>query len=47
MPQPDPEERISLYPLEGEDVLKRLLGAEEDDGAEEVSQDPEDESTES
>lgn len=47
MPQPDPDERFSLYPAEGEDVLKRLLGAEEDDGAEEISEDSEDEEPES
>ncbi len=42
MPVPDPDEKFSLYPMEGEDVLKKLLGAEEDEGAEEVSE-PEDE----
>jgi hypothetical protein len=26
----DPDERFSLYPMDGEDVLKRLLGAEDD-----------------
>lgn len=26
----DPHERFSLYPMEGEDVLKRLLGTEDD-----------------
>ncbi|MGA2036405.1 MAG: hypothetical protein ABSH04_02330 [Acidimicrobiales bacterium] len=34
----DPDERFSLHPLEGEDVLKRLLGAEEDEGAEEAEE---------
>jgi len=34
MSRPDPDERISLYPLEGDEVLRRLLGAEEDEGAE-------------
>jgi len=39
---PDPEERFSLYPMEGEEVLKKLLGAEEDEGQESVSNEPED-----
>jgi hypothetical protein len=41
MPRPDPEERFSLFPLSGEDVLRKLLGAEEDE--ESVSDEPEDE----
>ncbi|MGO9198580.1 MAG: hypothetical protein ACLQK4_15815 [Acidimicrobiales bacterium] len=36
----DPDERVSLFPLEAEDVLKRLLGGE---GADEVAEGPEDE----
>lgn len=43
MPRPDPEERFSLHPMEGEDVLRKLLGAEEDEGEEAVSDEPEDE----
>jgi hypothetical protein len=43
----DPEERFSLYPEEGEDVLKKLLGAEEEDDEESVSEEPEDEEPES
>jgi len=39
--RPDPEERFTLYPLEGEEVLKKLLGAEEGD-EEAVSPEPED-----
>ncbi|HZU79533.1 MAG TPA: hypothetical protein VE991_06420 [Acidimicrobiales bacterium] len=31
-PKPDPDERFSLHPEEGEDVLRKLLGAEEDEG---------------
>lgn len=27
----DPDERFSLHPLEGEEVLSRLLGDEDDD----------------
>jgi hypothetical protein len=40
---PDPDEPISLYSMEGEEVLRRLLGAEEDDGAEDVESEPGDE----
>jgi hypothetical protein len=47
MPKPDPDEPISLYPLEGEEVLRRLLGAEEDDGAEDVESTPEDDTPDS
>jgi hypothetical protein len=43
----DPDERFSLHPLEGEEVLKRLLGAEEDEEAAEVEETPEDEASES
>lgn len=32
MPDYDPDERVSLYPLAGEDVLKKLLG--DDDSVE-------------
>jgi hypothetical protein len=42
MPRPDPEERFSLYPLTGEDVLKKILGTEEGDETESVSDEPED-----
>jgi hypothetical protein len=38
--RPDPDERFSLYPMEGEEVLKKLLGAEE------VEETPEDEEPE-
>ena len=31
MPKPDPDEPFSLHPEEGEDVLRKLLGAEEDE----------------
>lgn len=41
MPRPDPEERFSLYPETGENVLKRLLGAEEDEAVEATGEDPE------
>jgi hypothetical protein len=34
VPRYDPEERFSLAPLSGEDVLRRLLGAEPEEGAE-------------
>jgi hypothetical protein len=43
MPRPDPEERFSLYPLEGEDVLRKLLGAEDGDEDESVSDEPDEE----
>lgn len=39
-PRPDPDEKVSLFPMEGEEVLKRLLGAEEGEEGEEVSEDP-------
>ena len=29
-PKPDPDERFSLHPQEGEEVLRKLLGAEEE-----------------
>jgi hypothetical protein len=29
-PKPDPDELFSLHPLEGEDVLKALLGEDDD-----------------
>jgi hypothetical protein len=40
MPDPkfDPDERFSLYPLEGEEVVKRILDGE---GADDVSDEPE------
>jgi hypothetical protein len=28
-PRPDPDEKFSLHPEEGEEVLRKLLGAEE------------------
>jgi hypothetical protein len=31
--RPDLDERFSLYPLEGEDVLAALLGSDGDDAA--------------
>ncbi|MGH7174781.1 MAG: hypothetical protein ACREGR_00280 [Minisyncoccia bacterium] len=31
-PTPDPDEPITLSPLTGEEVLRKLLGAEEDEG---------------
>ncbi len=42
MPDPkfDPDERFSLDPLEGEEVVKRILDGA---GTEEVSEEPEDE----
>jgi hypothetical protein len=46
MPRPGPEERFSPYPLGGEDVLRKLLGAEEGDGAEPASDEPADEAAE-
>lgn len=30
-PRFDPDERVSLHPLTGEEVLERLLGAEPDE----------------
>ena len=42
----DPEERFSLYPNEGEDVLRKLLGGD-DESEESVSEEPEDEEAES
>ncbi len=36
----DPDERFSLYPMEGEEVARRLL---EGEGTEEVSDEPEEE----
>jgi hypothetical protein len=39
-PKYDPDERFSLYPLTEEEVAKRILDGE---GAEEVSDEPEDE----
>jgi hypothetical protein len=47
MPVPDPDEKFTLAPLEGEDVLKRLLEGAGTDGDEEVSGEPEDEEPES
>jgi hypothetical protein len=40
----DPEERFSIYPTTGEEALKKVLGAEDD---EDVSEEPEDEEPES
>ena len=42
----DPDERFSIWPLTGEEALKKALGTE-DDGDEEVSDTPEDEEPES
>jgi hypothetical protein len=39
----DPDERFSIWPLTGEEALKKALGTEEGDGDEEVSDEPEDE----
>lgn len=41
---PDPDEKFSLHPLEGEEVLRRLLGVRE---GEEVTEEPEDEEADS
>ena len=41
----DPDERVSLYPMEGEEVLRRLLGAT-DDPLPDEDEAPEDESEE-
>ena len=43
----DPDERFSIWPLTGEDALRKVLGTEEGDGDEEVSDEPEDEEPES
>jgi len=43
MPRPVPNDRFRLCPLEGEDVVKKILGTEEGDEAESVSDEPEDE----
>jgi len=43
----DPDERFSIWPLTGEEALKKVLGTEEDDGSEDVEDGPEDEQTES
>ena len=40
MPKYDPNERFSIWPTTGEEALRRVLGAEEDDEAEEVTEDP-------
>jgi len=37
----DPDERFSIWPLTGEEALKKVLGTEEGDGDEEVSDEPE------
>ena len=34
----DPDERFSIYPTTGEEALRKLLGAEESDEAEEVEE---------
>ena len=39
MPTYDPEERFSL-PMSGEDALRKLLSAEEDEGSEDASEEP-------
>jgi hypothetical protein len=38
----DPDERFSIWPLTGEEALKKVLGTEDDDGDEDVSGEPED-----
>lgn len=40
----DPDERFSIWPLSGEEALKKALGSEDD---EEVTEEPEDEEGES
>ena len=42
MPQPDPDEKFTLYPLEPDEVFRRLFGDSEGDGDDEVSDTPED-----
>ncbi len=34
-PRYDPDERFSLHPMEGEDVLRRLLGSDRDEDEDE------------
>jgi len=43
----DPDERFSIWPLTGEEALKKVLGAEEDEGGEEVESEPEGDEPES
>jgi len=40
MPRPDPDERFSLHPEDPEDVLRKLLGAE-DLGGDKTDETPE------
>jgi hypothetical protein len=40
--QPDLDEPFSLYPLDGEDVLRRLLGKEAEEDVEEDAAEGED-----
>ena len=37
----DPDERFSLYPLEGKEVVKKLLDPKKDDAAAEEDEDDE------
>ncbi len=46
MPEYDPEERFSIYPLSGEEALQRVLGTE-DEGDEDVDAAPEEGETDS
>jgi hypothetical protein len=34
--RPDPDERFSLYPMTGEEALKKLLNAEDDEPEEDA-----------
>jgi len=45
MPVPDPDERFSLHPEDQEDVLRKVLGVEMDDG--ETVEAPEEDETDS
>jgi hypothetical protein len=38
----DPDERFSLYPMEGEEVVKKLLDPEKDESADEDDEQGED-----
>lgn len=42
----DPDERFSIWPLTGEEALQKVLGTEEGDGDEDVSDGPEDDEAE-
>ncbi|HML00558.1 MAG TPA: hypothetical protein VK428_10250 [Acidimicrobiales bacterium] len=47
MPTPDPDEPFSLWPQEPEDVLRKLLGAEEGEVTEEISEPSEEDESDS